>query len=66
MILSVTQAINKLKEFKADGKGYPCHRFSTKYWNTIREFSTEQQKILLKACDFTESMTNEFAKGAAI
>lgn len=65
-ILSVSQAIEKLKEYKSDSEVYPCQRFATKYWNTIREFSTEQQKVILKACEFTDSMTAEFGKGAAI
>lgn len=65
-LLSLSQAIDRLNDFKIDGKSYPCQRFASKYWNTIRELSNDQQKVLLKGCGFTDSMLVEFSKGAAI
>lgn len=65
-IYSVEELVIKLKEIKNTGVTYPCHKFSTQYWRSLKDLSTDSIRHILLACGFTESMTTEVAKGIAI
>lgn len=65
-ILNSSQLIGKLSEIKNAGETYPCHKFSTKYWESLVDLSTAEIKSLLIACGFTETMNVEVSKGIAI
>ena len=56
----------KLEEIKNTGTTYPCHKFSAKYWRSLKDLSTENTKKILSACGFTDSMTTEILKGVSI
>jgi hypothetical protein len=63
---SFEELVAKLKETKLSGVTYPCHKFATKYWKSLKGFAPEDIKRLLTACGFTESMNVEISKGIAI
>lgn len=63
---SPEELVVKLKEIKLSGVSYPCHKFAAQYWKSVKKLSNEQIKQLLLACDFTESMNVEVAKGIAV
>ena len=65
-ILSVTDLTTKLKEIKASGVSYPCHKFAAKYWESLKDLDTTNIKSILTACEFTDSMNVEILKGIAI
>lgn len=56
----------KLKEIKESGVTYPCHKFATKYWESLKDLDTQSIKNILSACGFTDSMAVEVSKGIAI
>ena len=56
----------KLKEIKESGVTYPCHKFATKYWESLKDRDTQSIKNILSACGFTDSMAVEVSKGVAI
>ena len=56
----------KLKEIKNSGTPYPCHKFSAKYWKSLKDLSAESIKKILAACGFTEAYSVEVSKGVAI
>ena len=56
----------KLKEIKSSGTPYPCHKFSTKYWKSLKDLSAESIKKILAACGFTEAYSVEVSKCIAI
>ena len=56
----------KLKEIKNSGTPYPCHKFSAKYWKSLKDLSAESIKKILSACGFTEAYSVEVSKGVAI
>ena len=56
----------KLKEIKESGVTYPCHKFATKYWESLKDLDAQSIKNILSACGFTDSMTVEVSKGIAI
>ncbi len=56
----------KLKEIKSSGTPYPCHKFSAKYWKSLKDLSAESIKKILAACGFTEAYSVEVSKGVAI
>ena len=56
----------KLKEIKESGVTYPCHKFATKYWESLKDLDTQSIKNILSTCGFTDSMAVEVSKGIAI
>ena len=56
----------KLKEIKESGVTYPCHKFATKYWESLKDLDAQSIKNILSACGFTDSMAVEVSKGIAI
>ena len=56
----------KLKEIKESGVTYPCHKFATKYWESLKNLDAQSIKNILSACGFTDSMAVEVSKGIAI
>ncbi len=65
-IHSIGELINKLTEIKATGVTYPCHKFAAKYWESLKDLTSEEIKNILLSCKFTESMNVEISKGVAI
>lgn len=65
-IYSPEELVLKLGEIKKTGDSYPCQKFATKFWESLKDLNTEQVKRILNACDFTDSMTTEISKGLAI
>lgn len=65
-IYSADELITKLKEIKNTGTTYPCHKFSSKYWESLKDLSANEIKQILAACGFTEAYGVEVAKGVAI
>lgn len=63
---SVDELISKLTAIKNTGTPYPCHKFSAKYWESLKDLSTHDIKRILSACGFTETMNVEVSKGIAI
>ena len=63
---SISELSIKLKEIKDTGVTYPCHKFATKYWESIKDLSPEAVKQLLSENGFTESMATEVSKGISI
>jgi len=61
-----SQLIDKLSVIKNSGVTYPCHKFAAKYWDSLKDLSTNDIKDILVACGFTESMNVEISKGIAI
>ena len=55
-----------LKEIKNTGTSYPCHKFATKYWESLKGLSANEIKQILGICGFTEAYEVEVAKGIAI
>ena len=56
----------KLKEIKTSGTPYPCHKFAAKYWESLKDLSTDSIKQILSACGFTDNYTVEVSKGVAV
>ena len=65
-VYSESELKAKLKEIKESGVTYPCHKFATKYWKSLKDLSVEVIKNILLACGFTESMNVEISKGIAL
>lgn len=65
-VYSAGELISKLTEIKNTGTSYPCHKFSTMYWESLKNLSATDIKSILTACGFTESMNVEVLKGVAI
>ena len=63
---SVEELVLKLKEIKNTGTTYPCHKFASKYWESLKDLSVDETKGILSACGFTDAYTVEIAKGIAI
>ena len=60
------ELISKLTEIKKSGVTYPVHKFSARYWESLRLLSNEEIKAIITACGFTDSMAVEVGKGIAI
>lgn len=60
------ELVVKLKEIKNTGTTYPCHKFASKYWESLKDLSANEIKQLLAACGFTEAYGVEVSKGVAI
>lgn len=56
----------KLKEIKTSGTPYPCHKFAAKYWESLKDLSTDSIKQILSACGFTDKYTVEVRKSVAV
>lgn len=65
-IYNSSELISKLTEIKNTGTSYPCHKFASKYWESLKDLSTAEIKDILSACGFTDSMNVEISKGIAI
>ena len=65
-IYSPEDLIIKLKEIKNTGTPYPCHKFASKYWESLKDLSPNDIKQILSACGFTEAYVVEVSKGVAI
>lgn len=65
-LYKVGELINKLSEIKTSGVTYPCHKFAAKYWESLKDLSTDDIKKILSDCGFTETMNVEITKGIAI
>ncbi len=65
-IYKIGELINKLTEIKSTGVTYPCHKFAAKYWESLKDLSSDDIKNILLSCKFTESMNVEISKGVAI
>jgi len=65
-IYTEKKLIAKLKEIKESGVTYPCHKFATKYWESLKDLDAQSIKNILSACGFTDSMAVEVSKGIAI
>ena len=60
------ELVVKLKEIKNTGTTYPCHKFASKYWESLKDLSANEIKQILAACGFTEAYGVEVSKGVAI
>lgn len=65
-VLSKDELIAELKQAKASGISYPCHRVATKYWKSLKDFSREDIIDILLASGFTETMCVEVGKCVAV
>lgn len=65
-IYTEEELMAKLKEIKESGVTYPCHKFATKYWESLKDLDASTIKNILSSCGFTESMAVEVSKGVAI
>ena len=63
---SLEDLVAKLNEIKISGVPYPVHKFSALYWKSLSKLTSTQQKQIIKACDFSESMVMELYKGLAV
>lgn len=57
---------NKLNIIKNSGVSYPCQKFATKYWQSLKLLLPEDIKEILTECEFTDSMSSEILKGIGI
>ncbi len=57
---------NKLNIIKNSGVSYPCQKFATKYWQSLKLLLPEDIKEILTECKFTDSMSSEILKGIGI
>lgn len=62
----VGELINRLSEIKTSGVTYPCHKFAAKYWESLKDLSSDNIKKILTDCGFTETMNVEISKGVAV
>ena len=60
------ELISKLKEMINNEVKYAPHKFSAKYWRSIKQLSTNDKKEILRACELSDHYSTEFSKGAAI
>ena len=65
-IYTSAELISKLAEIKNLGGSYPCQKFGTKYWESLKDLSANEIKNIINACGFTDSMGVEVSKGIAI
>lgn len=65
-IYTSAELIGKLVEIKNLGGSYPCQKFGTKYWESLKDLSANDIKNIINACGFTDSMGVEVSKGIAI
>lgn len=59
------QLISKLTEMKNGGVKYVSHKFSAKYWQSLKGLEPNDKKDILQACGMSGN-TPEFEKGIAI
>lgn len=64
-IYGVQELKLKLKDLKETGN-YPCQKFGTKYWRSVKKLTTDEIKDILSDCGFTDNMATEISKGIAI
>lgn len=60
------ELISKLKKMINNEVKYAPHKFSAKYWRSIKQLSTNDKKEILRACELSDHYSTEFSKGAAI
>lgn len=65
-LYSPAELISRLMEIKNLGGSYPCQKFGTKYWESLKDLSANDVKNIINACGFTDSMGTEVSKGVAI
>lgn len=65
-LYEIGELINKLSEIKTSGVTYPCHKFAAKYWESLKDLSSDEIKKILTDCGFTETMNVEISKGIAV
>lgn len=65
-IYTTEELETKLKEIKNTGTTYPCHKFASKYWESLKDLTANEIKQILSACGFTETYGVEVSKGVAI
>ena len=65
-LYSMEELIVKLNEIKNSGTTYPCHKFASKYWESLKDLTANDIKKILAACGFTEANGVEVSKGIAI
>lgn len=65
-IYSIQELISKLTAIKNTGTTYPCHKFSSKYWESLKDLSANETRQILSACGFTDAYAVEVSKGVAI
>ncbi len=65
-LYSMEELIVKLNEIKNSGTTYPCHKFASKYWESLKDLTANDIKKILAACGFTEAYGVEVSKGIAI
>lgn len=65
-IYKTGELINRLSEIKTSGVTYPCHKFAAKYWESLKDLSSDEIKKILTDCGFTETMNVEISKGVAV
>lgn len=65
-VLKATELIAELNAIKVSGVTYPCHKFSAKYWESLKDLDTISIKNILSSCGFTDSMITEVSKSVAI
>jgi len=65
-IYSPEELTIKLKEIKTTGTTYPCHKFAAKYWESLKDLTSDSIKQILNACGFTDNYSVEIGKGVAV
>lgn len=65
-IYSPEELTIKLKEIKTAGTTYPCHKFAAKYWESLKDLTSDSIKQILNACGFTDNYSVEIGKGVAV
>lgn len=65
-IYNEDELIVKLKEIKNSGTTYPCQKFATKYWRSLKDITPMSIKQILTSCGFTDAFSVEIGKGIAV
>ncbi|MBQ0090333.1 MAG: hypothetical protein KBT27_13485 [Prevotellaceae bacterium] len=63
---NVDELVKKLKETKNSGTTYPCQKFATKYWKSLRDLNQIAIKELLNKAGLSETFNVEVSKGVAV
>ena len=63
---NVDELVKKLNETKNSGTTYPCQKFATKYWKSLRDLNQTAIKELLNKAGFSETFNVEVSKGIAV
>ena len=63
---NVDELVKKLNETKNSGTTYPCQKFATKYWKSLRDLNQTAIKELLTKAGFSETFNVEVSKGIAV